>query len=170
MMTYLPGQTSRSVSSRFFAHVQNTTWYRQFLQAAVVTLADLAPGSSILDIGTGPGRLLALLHHDLALHCIGVDADPAMLHEAQRYLQATSIELVHVPAGQALPFAPQSFDAICFCSVLYLLNADEVLEMLRQARILLRPRGRFVILTASGARGQPLAREGGHWTFASGVV
>jgi ubiquinone/menaquinone biosynthesis C-methylase UbiE len=165
MMTYPLRQTSRSASTRFFAYVQNTPWYRQFLQAAVATLADLAPGARILDIGTGPGRLLALLYHDLALNCVGVDADPAMLREARRYLRDSAIELVYVPAGQALPFSPHSFDAICFCSVLYLLKADEAWEMLRQARALLRPHGRIVILTASGARGQPLPRGGRHWTF-----
>jgi ubiquinone/menaquinone biosynthesis C-methylase UbiE len=164
-MTPFQAWTSRSVQSRFFAYIQDTAWYRQFLHAAVEALADLAPGARILDVGTGPGRLLAVLHHELALNCVGVDADAAMLSEAHRYLQHTPIELVHVPFGLALPFPPNSFDAICFCSVLYLLEDHAALALLQQARMLLRPQGRIVILTASGATGMHLASGGRHWTF-----
>jgi ubiquinone/menaquinone biosynthesis C-methylase UbiE len=159
-------RTARSPQSRFFAFVQDTGWYREFLLPVVTALADLPPPSRVLDIGTGPGRLLALVQQELALQCVGVDVDPAMLAEARRLPDLSEVALVHVPVGQTLPFPPQTFDAICFCSVLYLLDPAAVDSMLHGAKQLLRPHGRMVILTPSGA--PPSRREARfhHWTFA----
>jgi SAM-dependent methyltransferase len=158
-------RASRSAESRFFAYVQSIPWYRQLLMAVVTALADLAPGSRVLDVGTGPGHLLAMLHHTLALDGVGVDADLSMLAEARRLPALAEVPLIHVPAGDALPFPRHSFDAVCFCSVLYLMQTDAVEVLLKQAARLLRPHGRIVILTPSG-EGRPHMPDGGfHWTF-----
>lgn len=154
---------SRSAQSRFFAYAQDTAWYLEFLTPVVSVLADLAPGSRVLDVGTGPGRLLAFLRQELSLDCVGVDVDPAMLLEARRRPELADVSLVHVALGEELPFAPHSFDAICFCSVLYLMGAGEGETLLQQARKLLRPQGRIVILTPWGAGSTGVARR--HWTF-----
>lgn len=160
-----PRNASRSPQSRFFAYVQETAWYHEFLQPVVTALADLAPTSRVLDIGTGPGRLLALIRQELALECVGMDADQAMLAEARRHPTLNDVALVHVPAGHVLPFPPQTFDAICFCSVLYLLHPAAVDTLLSQAKRLLRPQGRIVILTPSGVPSARLAASYRHWTF-----
>jgi SAM-dependent methyltransferase len=88
-----------------------------------------------------------------------------MLIEARRQSALAGVSLVHVSAGQALPFQPETFDAICFCSVLYLLPREEELALLRQAQALLRPRGRIVILTPSGAARVHFPTAWQHWTF-----
>src|SRR5215469_15724539 len=103
-MQYQTTLESRSVQSRFFAHVQAASWYRAFLQPVVTSLADLPSGSRVLDIGTGPGKLLALLRQEVGCECIGVDADQTMLVEARREPALAGVSLVHVPAGQVLPF------------------------------------------------------------------
>src|SRR5215469_7761086 len=103
MLQHLSARESRSVQSRFFAYVQDTLWYREFLRPVVTSLADLSPGSRGLDIGTGPGRLLAWLRQELAFDCVGVDTDRAMLLEARRRPKLTDVSLVHVPIGQTLP-------------------------------------------------------------------
>lgn len=156
---------SRSAESRFFAYVQSTAWYRQLLMSVVTALAELAPGSRALDIGTGPGRLLAMLVHLLTLDCVGVDADLAMLAEARRLPALAEVPLVHVPAGDALPFPRHCFDAVCFCSVLYLMQTGAVEALLEQAAQLLRPHGRIVILTPSGEGHLRMSDGGPHWTF-----
>ena len=164
-MLDIPLSEPRSGPSRFFAYVQDASWYRAFLLPVVTSLRDLSPGSRVLDIGTGPGKLLALLRQEAALDCVGVDADRAMLLEARKRPELAGVSLVHVPIGQPLPFQPQTFDALCFCSMLYLLSAEEVFALLQQAKALLCPAGRMVILTPTGKgalRFAPLQR---HWTF-----
>lgn len=164
-MHYQPALEERSFQSRFFAHVQAASWYRAFLLPVVASLADLASGSRVLDIGTGPGKLLTLLRQETACECVGVDADRTMLLEARRHPELADASLVHVPAGEALLFQPQTFDAVCFCSVLYLLQREEGLALLRQAQTLLRPHGRIVILTPSGAANVHAPAAWQHWTF-----
>ncbi len=141
---------SRSAFSRFFARVQDAPWYHEFLRPVVTTLADLPAGALVVDVGTGPGQLLALLRQALAVECVGVDTDRAMLDEARRRPGLADVPLLQSTAGQALPLPLHSVDAICFCSVLYLLDTQEVMALLQQASQLLRPHGRIVILTPSG--------------------
>lgn len=149
-----PGE-SRSAFSRFFAHVQDAPWYHEFLRPVVTTLADLPAGARVVDVGTGPGQLLALLRQALAVECVGVDTDRAMLDEARRRPGLADVLLLQSTAGQALPLPLHSVDAVCFCSVLYLLDAQEVEALLQQASQLLRPHGRIVILTPSGVVSAP---------------
>jgi ubiquinone/menaquinone biosynthesis C-methylase UbiE len=164
-MQHTPLNASRTAQSRFFAYVQDTPWYQEFLRPVVISLRDVPAGSRVLDIGTGPGRLLAMLRQQLALECVGVDADRSMLLEAQGRPELADVPLVHVPVGQALPFQPQTFDVICFCSVLYLMQAEEGLALLQQAKALLCPAGRMIILTPSGADSRHDAPVRRHWTF-----
>ncbi len=75
-------------------------------------LACLPPGGSILEVGSGPGHLLA----DLAAagyRPYGLDLSPYMLRLAQRRLRrrAASANLVRGRAN-ALPFAARAFDAV----------------------------------------------------------
>jgi ubiquinone/menaquinone biosynthesis C-methylase UbiE len=119
----------------------------------------------VLDVGTGPGKLLTLLRQELSLDCVGIDADPAMLNEARRRRELADVPLLHVPPGHALPFPPGSFDAIYFCSVLYLMAADEAQALLAQASSLLSSRGRVIILTPTGVDRQRPSPGWHHWTF-----
>lgn len=70
----------------------------------------------LLDIGTGPGRLLVALHRlapELAL--TGLDVSPAMVEQARHNLAAAGLAAqVEVVTGDAaaLPFADRSFDLV----------------------------------------------------------
>ena len=156
---------ARSGRAQFFTVVQDTPWYRDWLMAGVSAVADLPPGAKVLDVGTGPGKLLTLLRQKLSLDCVGVDADPAMLNEARRRRELDDVPLLHVPPGHSLPFPPGSFDAIYFCSVLYLMTADAAQALLAQASSLLRPHGRIIILTPTGAERPHPSPGWRHWTF-----
>lgn len=78
---------------------------------------------SILDIGTGPGRLLLSLHElrpDRRL--IGVDVSTAMARQAQENVRRAGlsnvIQILAAPA-QRLPFADQSFDVVVSSGALH---------------------------------------------------
>ena len=70
----------------------------------------------LLDIGTGPGRLLLKLHQKSpTMKLIGLDASPSMVDRARKNIDnaglAGSIEIREGNASQ-MPFADNSFDII----------------------------------------------------------
>ncbi|MBF6204110.1 class I SAM-dependent methyltransferase [Streptomyces gardneri] len=70
------------------------------------------PGAWVLDVGTGPGKLLAHVRDrrpDLRLH--GVDLSPHMIDLAEATLAASAAELQVGDVG-ALPYPDDSFDLI----------------------------------------------------------
>jgi len=72
-------------------------------------LAELAPGSRILDLGVGTGRELSSLL-DAGHLVTGVDLSPEMLARCAR--RSRPVPLVEADLWGALPFAPGSFDAV----------------------------------------------------------
>lgn len=72
----------------------------------------LPPAGRVLEVGFGPGHLLAELAKD-GFQAVGLDLSPAMLRLAQRNLgrRGRPVPLCRGQA-QALPFARHSFDAV----------------------------------------------------------
>lgn len=74
------------------------------------------PAGNLLDIGTGPGWLLAKLHEQSpALTIRGLDVSAAMVAEGQRNMAAVGLgDAVEIVEGAAnrLPFGDASFDAV----------------------------------------------------------
>lgn len=70
----------------------------------------------ILDIGTGPGRLLEKLHRaSPGLQLTGLDISPAMVIKARENMKKAGLsDFIQISAGDAanLPFADDSFDAV----------------------------------------------------------
>ncbi|MBM0275476.1 class I SAM-dependent methyltransferase [Micromonospora tarensis] len=79
-----------------------------YAQAAVCWALDVAPGSRVLDLGAGTGKLSASLRA-AGLDVVAVEPDPAMLTELRRALPA-------VPAltgsAEAIPLPDASVDAV----------------------------------------------------------
>jgi SAM-dependent methyltransferase len=71
---------------------------------------------SILDIGTGPGWLLAALHRSQPeLQLVGIDISPAMVDTARANMKKAGSETAidfQVAAADALPFPNDTFDAV----------------------------------------------------------
>jgi ubiquinone/menaquinone biosynthesis C-methylase UbiE/DNA-binding transcriptional ArsR family regulator len=98
----------------------------------------------VLDLGTGTGRLLAVLggRCDMA---IGVDANSEMLAVARQTLDRPDFRHIQVRQAdiRALPFPANSFDVITAHQVLHYLDDPD--RVVREASRVLRPGGRIVI-------------------------
>lgn len=92
---------------------------------------------SVLDIGTGTGRM-AELFAPRSTHVTAFDKSPEMLRIARARLQHLPSDSVALVQGDftALPFADQSFDTVLFHQVLHYAQAPELVlgEAARVAR------------------------------------
>ncbi|WP_322801619.1 class I SAM-dependent methyltransferase [Thermoflexus sp.] len=107
-------------------------------------------GVRVLEIGHGPGHLLAAMAHR-GLRPVGLDLSFPMARRAQRRT-GFAIPLVQGRA-QALPFSDQTFD-----TVVSTFPAPFILEPAtwQEAARVLRPGGRFVVLLGAWPHGPGL--------------
>jgi arsenite methyltransferase len=105
----------------------------------------LQPGERVVDIGSGPGFLVAEMASDVGPegHVAGVDPSESMLALARRRDGAGAVEH-RVADALALPFGDGSFDAAVSTQVLE--YVDDVPRALAEARRVLRPGGRLLVL------------------------
>lgn len=112
----------------------------------VIEAAEVEPGASVLDVGTGTGALALALARQLPTgHVTGVDPTAEMLQRAQRGARqaglAESIEF-HCAPAEALPFPDASFDAVVSSIALH---HTQVRKSLREMVRVLKPGGRLSI-------------------------
>ncbi|MCE2842579.1 MAG: ArsR/SmtB family transcription factor [Novosphingobium sp.] len=100
---------------------------------------------SLLDIGTGTGRM-AELFAPRAAHVTGLDNSPEMLRIARARLQHLPADVFDLVQGDfaKLPFAAQSFDTVLFHQVLHYAQAPEL--VLAEAARVTRPDGTLAIV------------------------
>lgn len=113
----------------------------------LVRALDIRPADRLLDIGCGPGGIVAGIAADTGAHAVGVDyVEQAVALAVSRYAGAD----VDFVAGDidALCFAPQSFDCVMGIDALYFTPPQETLAALSA---LLRPGGRMGFLYSHGA-------------------
>jgi tRNA (cmo5U34)-methyltransferase len=98
----------------------------------------------ILDLGTGDGRLLALLRTDRReMLGVGLDFSELMLEAAQkRFANDTRIELVKHDLAEPLP-APGRFDAVVSSFAIHHLEHERKRLLYREIFDLLEPGGVF---------------------------
>jgi SAM-dependent methyltransferase len=118
------------------------------VEAAIVRLLGVAPLGSVLDAGTGTGRMLELLAPYIK-RGVGIDVSPEMLALARDRLGQVGAFHCQVRRGDVyrLPFADgdakDGFQAVLFHQVLHFL-ADP-LAAVREAVRVLAPGGRILI-------------------------
>ena len=110
-------------------------------------LLELIPPSEIrtlLDIGTGTGRILELFGSQ-GVAGVGIDLSREMLQMARANLDRADLADCYVRQGDMyqLPWSGPSFDAVTIHQVLHF--ADEPAQVIAEAARVLRPGGRMVI-------------------------
>jgi demethylmenaquinone methyltransferase/2-methoxy-6-polyprenyl-1,4-benzoquinol methylase len=104
----------------------------------VVEALEGAPGRRLADIGGGTGNYALALERE-GWKPVVVDRSPEMLAQAA----AKGLETVLADA-QRLPFDDESFDATTMISMLH--HVEDRSAALAEARRILRPRGRLVLM------------------------
>lgn len=115
------------------------------VEATILSIAGDGPIQSLLDVGTGTGRMLELLA-PLAVRATGLDQSHAMLNIARTVVEREGLRNVQLRQGDiyALPVDSDSFDLIVIHMVLHYL--DDPARALRETARRLSPGGRLIVV------------------------
>ncbi|WP_348646461.1 metalloregulator ArsR/SmtB family transcription factor [Ciceribacter sp. L1K22] len=121
-------------------HVDDTE-----VEAALLKLVGADPVDSLLDLGTGTGRMLQLLSANYR-RAVGVDASRDMLAVARANLDKAGVLKASVRLGDILnlPLDGGEFDLVLIHQVLHFLVQPEL--ALAEASRMLSPGGRLVVI------------------------
>ena len=119
------------------------------------------PIDTFVDIGTGTGRILALLAHQVQTG-IGIDQSAEMLAVARSYLERENLKHVHVRKGDMynMPFDDQSVDLATVHLVLH--YSQDPAPVINEAVRVLKPDGRLVIVDFAPHQEERLREEHNH--------
>ncbi len=115
------------------------------VEHAMLEMIGPGPVQSLLDMGTGTGRLLEILS-DIYVKAVGVDASRDMLAVARSTIDRASLERAQVRQANItmLPTPSNSFDLVTIHQVLHYL--DDPGEAILEAAKALSPGGRLLIV------------------------
>lgn len=131
------------------------------VEAAVLSLLGDAPMESVLDLGTGTGRILQVLAPK-AHRAVGLDVSPAMLGVARSNLDEAGLRHVQLRQGDAyvLPSDLARFDLVILHQVLHYL--DDPARAVREAARALKPGGRLLVVDFAPHTEESLRVEHAH--------
>ena len=115
------------------------------VEAALLKLIGKRPFQSMIDLGTGTGRLLEILS-SLYRRGVGIDMSREMLAVARANLEHAGVTNAQVRQGDIFspPVERGTFDLVTIHQVLHYL--DDPALAVREAARLLRPSGRLVVV------------------------
>ncbi|MET9272310.1 class I SAM-dependent methyltransferase [Kribbella sp. NPDC003557] len=119
--------------------------YGEWIQPLI---AQLEPGSRILDLGCGSGVPFARALTAAGHHVVGVDISEVQISRARDLVPDG--EFVNADV-MAVEFPPESFDAVVSLYALIHMPLDEQPQLLARVANWLRPGGRFVCTTGHTA-------------------
>ncbi|WP_374771186.1 class I SAM-dependent methyltransferase [Streptomyces sp. NBC_01463] len=114
-------------------------------------LERIAPGSRVLDVGSGTGRPTARTLADAGHEVLGVDVSPVMVDIASRQVPGAEFRCADI---RELHLEEASFDAVCVYFSLLQLSRAEQRDVLHRSARALRPGGHLAVATV------PLDLEG----------
>ncbi len=122
-----------------------------------LTLLSPSPGEAVLELGCGTGTALRALAGRLAGRgrLVGLDLSPRMLAQARRKLERAGLaEHLELYQGDAVavPLADGAFDAVFTAFTLELFDTPQIPKVLAEVHRLLRPGGRFVVVSLLATR------------------
>lgn len=130
------------------------------VERAVSELLSERPLGTLVDIGTGTGRMLELLG-GRAEHAIGVDRSPEMLRLARAKLADTEVAAdLRQGDMDALPLADDSADCVVLHHLLHFAHTPD--RTVREAARLLRPGGRLLVVDFASHAHEVLRSEHAH--------
>src|ERR1700723_1137108 len=103
--------------------------------------ATLPRGSSVIDLGCGPGFPITAALVDEGLHVFGVDAAPSFVAAFQRNLPGTPIIC---EAVQESRFFDRTFDAVLAWGLMFLLRSEDQHPLIQRFAEILVPGGRLL--------------------------
>ena len=113
---------------------------------------DAQPGEHILEIGYGTGHCVQALATAVTKtgKVCGIDISEGMNQIAQDRIDKAALSAIvdlQVGDAAALPFPPESFDAVFMSFTLELFDTPEIPHVLAQCHTVLRPGGRIAIVS-----------------------
>ncbi|SDA58008.1 class I SAM-dependent methyltransferase [Mesorhizobium qingshengii] len=120
---------------------------------AMLCLANLWPGESVLDVACGTGTLAIAAKRQVGPsgRVAGVDASAEMIERARAKAGRASLDLNFVNAtAQALPFGDAQFDIVIGTLMLHHLSKPVRSEFVREAGRVLKPGGRLLLIDFGG--------------------
>ena len=115
------------------------------VEATLNSMIGDKPFRSLLDLGTGTGRMLELLA-PRAVRAVGIDQSAAMLALARSRIDQANLRNVHLRQGDiyAPPVERDGYDLVVIHQVLHFL--DDPARALKEAARALAPGGRLVVV------------------------
>lgn len=101
----------------------------------------LPPGSSVIDLGCGPGFPITAVLVEEGLQAFGVDAAPSLVAAFQRNLPGTPIVCESVLESRLFD---RTFDAVLSIGLMFLLKAEEQYRLIQRFAQILVPGGRLL--------------------------
>jgi ubiquinone/menaquinone biosynthesis C-methylase UbiE/DNA-binding transcriptional ArsR family regulator len=132
-------------NARNWDHLRSLYVSEKHVEAALLKLVGDGPIGTLLDLGTGTGRVLQLLGSRVS-RAIGIDASREMLAVARTNLERAGLRDVQVRQGDiaALPFSEATVDLITMHQVLHYL--DDPAKAIEEGARVLKCGGRLLMV------------------------
>jgi SAM-dependent methyltransferase len=106
----------------------------------------LPRGSSVIDLGCGPGFPITVVLVEEGLQVFGVDAAPSFVAAFQRNLPGTPVVCESVLESRCFD---RTFDAVLSIGMMFLLRAEEQHRLIRRFAEILAPGGRLLFTSSA---------------------
>lgn len=133
----------------------------EFVERALAGALAGEPLGTVLDIGTGTGRMVELFAAS-AKRIVALDKSPAMLRVARARLQHLGSDRIEMIQGDFinLPLSAAAIDTVLFHQVLHF--AHDPAAVLREAARVIRPGGRVAIVDFAAHQREELRARHAH--------